>query len=755
MKPRIVPTSRRQCTCGRSTVVNKTSLLLSIYLLILSNATLAYSFTPINRSLHVQTNQQDHRSTKNHSPHYRNKSNGCSHQKMTILKAIVTDPEIISLQPEIKVEESRIEHKLGDSATVILAARIAHDDGTCECEGYLVQISDSNDFEAQILCPHASIKSMDHFTAVFHKLLLQYLTIEDEIYEEERGENRKDDYGDDDDRITSYAYSSAKLSISLDGIPDELSEQLIGILPAQSEPSNGGLGIKLANFVPFLNEYTFRHRGTEQGNTSLEILKMLSARRVPFNFSAHETESDDSEGEMKTTGATTTSKIETKASIGRNVISLQRQILSPYVVEKIMDIMEEIKSRQWLSTNPDSVDGLPSLHLNLITNGNPLFDKSSIDEEITFPKCISQMTDILRPHLDDNLLPAVRKMTNSPTVEISDVFIRNYGKMKLGDDDSDSSKTRYGLSPHYDVTAYATCVMALDSTAANGKNGLYTVSPDNGMSSSNAALRRFFSLDKGDGVVHTYDILHGVDVDPKLNRPRTSLVVWFVDRGGDNNENLDDVNQPWLLNPIDDIGEFVLGLASESSEEEDGSHLKLKNAIDPLDLYLSSASRGNIYAMTTLGQLCDDDLVPDSHYERVRDILLSHDFVNPFILSGHKDSGVAVSMSGGNRCRTLANGLWYHASIVGGNRVAQVSLADELMLQYMMDKDVLTPTEQENMSLMASTLFTMALNQGYDSIDSLRRLMDVECRRLQVLGLEIPSEEFFCQPVVQVLMMSV
>ncbi len=73
----------------------------------------------------------------------------------------------------------------------------------------------------------------------------------------------------------------------------------------------------------------------------------------------------------------------------------------------------------------------------------------------------------------------------------------------------------------------------------------------------------------------------------------------------------------------------------------------------------------------------------------------------------------------------------------------------------MMDKYVLTPTEQENMSLMASTLFTMALNQGYDSIDSLRRLMDVECRRLQVLGLEIPSEEFFCQPVVQVLMMSV
>ena len=38
------------------------------------------------------------------------------------------------------------------------------------------------------------------------------------------------------------------------------------------------------------------------------------------------------------------------------------------------------------------------------------------------------------------------------------------------------------------------------------------------------------------------------------------------------------VNQPWLLKPTGDNGEFVLGLASASTVEEDGSRMMLKNA---------------------------------------------------------------------------------------------------------------------------------------------------------------------------------
>ena len=72
--------------------------------------------------------------------------------------------------------------------------------------------------------------------------------------------------------------------------------------------------------------------------------------------------------------------------------------------------------------------------------------------------------------------------------------------------EDESIATRYGLSTHYDVTAYATCVMTLDSTASTGRNGLYTILPTEGMgsSSSHAALRTFFPLETGDGVVQMY-----------------------------------------------------------------------------------------------------------------------------------------------------------------------------------------------------------------------------------------------------------
>ena len=58
----------------------------------------------------------------------------------------------------------------------------------------------------------------------------------------------------------------------------------------------------------------------------------------------------------------------------------------------VQDILDVVKSKQWLSTNPDSVDGLPSLHLNLITNGKPLFDiNDSVDDLTTFPQCIRRL----------------------------------------------------------------------------------------------------------------------------------------------------------------------------------------------------------------------------------------------------------------------------------------------------------------------------------------------------------------------------
>lgn len=667
--------------------------------------------------------------------------------------AAATEIKLTHLTENIIVEEAELNQKVDENLTILFAARISRDDSNDDspsnCEGLLLQKNNEGKiqhYQAHITCRHdddTNDDDVDHFLAVFHKLLIQYLVIENDLYEDQL---RYDDG------------ASAKLSISLENNDDasttasELHMHLgqIGFSFSVGDEesactNNDGIEMDLSKYEPFLNSFIIRHRGTEQGNASLILHKMLCARRVSYQFSNNDDHVEPPESSNN-------------SKRRRNVVSHHPSILSPSVIGEVNYILDVVKTRKWLSTNPDSVDGLPSLHLNLITNGKPLFDdieeETSPDEELsTFPQCISSLVKVLRPHLYDDLLPAARKVLNSSTVEISDVFIRSYGVQpgqqegdtadSDDDDDDGESKTRFGLSPHFDVTAYATCVMALDAIASSGKQGLYTIPPTNGFHTSSAVLKKFFPLKKGDGVVHTFDILHGVDVDPRLNQPRTSLIVWFTDRDGvDGTEDVSSsVNQPWLLNPTpskdDDIGQFVLALASERTVEEDGSHLRLKNAVDPLQLYISCAAQGNVFAMTALGQMCDEGDIPDSQCDVIRDFLFALNSANPYLHNGE-----------------LADALWYHAAINGGHRVAQVSLADNLMLKYMTERDSLTTKKAEGMILMASVLLTMALHQGYNSLDMLHRVRDVECSRLNDAGVEVPSDAFFQSAVIQVLLLS-
>lgn len=169
--------------------------------------------------------------------------------------------------------------------------------------------------------------------------------------------------------------------------------------------------------------------------------------------------------------------------------------------------------------------------------------------------------------------------------------------------------------------------------------------------------------------------------------------------------------------------------------------------MDPLQLYISSAAQGNVFAMTALGQMCDDGVVPDDQCDVIRDFLLALDSSNPYVPNDELDA------SGRCKCEELANPLWYHAAIQGGHRVAQVSLADNLMLQYMTE-DNMSVKEKESMILMATILLTQALHQGYNSLDMLHRIRDVECSRLNDAGVEIPSDAFFQSAVIQVLLLS-
>ena len=618
---------------------------------------------------------------------------------------------------DIEVGEASTDQQLGndDVPTQI----VTHVASSGDCEGFLLERGtdscDSLVFEVHISPSKEDADGgLDRFVAVLSRLLVRYLSIERGLYVAER-----DGGGSPSARIES----SLAVVVEEEFLPEDLAEggqqrsnltaelEKIGIpresnSESSSHTTDDKLQINLGRFVPYLNKFAFRHRGTVQSESAMELLAMLSRRRVPFKFDQTPQSKDSS-------------------TVSSNVISHQRQVVPEATVDEAIGIVDQIRRNGWLSTNPDSVDGLPSLHLNIISSGKRMFEDDQAKRsggKTTLATCVNELADLIEGSLRDTLLPRVKEMTNSSTVEISDVFIRSYGASKSG---KGSEETRYGLSAHYDVTAAATCVIALDDTASSGRNGLYTVIPSEECgSTSHAASRAFFPLARGDGVAHTYATLHGVNVDPELNRPRTSLIVWFVDSMEEEGSISEDAAaQPWLLDPKDDVGEFVLGLAAESAVSNDGTPSRLKEEVDTIELYISSAAKGNVFAMTALAQKCDDGLIiGEEYYRKIREVIAKNDEDNPYLPPSADDTG---------GCEALAVGLWYHAAVHGGHRVAQACLADEIVLRYVSGRDHSSDEEAEDAMLRAACLFALAHGQGDVSAGrSLERLMDVELERL-------------------------
>lgn len=452
-------------------------------------------------------------------------------------------------------------------------------------------------------------------------------------------------------------------------------------------------------FIQHLHEYAFRHRGTVQGRISIEILALLSKERNSYQFQSSE------------------DKVYKQS---RNVVELMKEVVPVDVVQEVHDYINIIKKNGWLSTNPDSVDGLPSLHFNLITNGKPLFDATSKSngtvniegkDETSFEETIQQITTLLKPHLYDKLLTKVQTICNSSTIDISDVFIRNYGSsvQKL-------HENRFTLSPHYDIYSSQTCVIALDTTSTNGNNGLYAIHDDAGSSSSHAGLKQFIPLSIGDGVLHSYDILHGVDVDPNLlenDGSRTSLIIWFVDR---NAEEKNVATPPWLLNlhANDDVAQFISALATECN-------IKANEENNNYDSYIKSAKNANSFALNHIAELINDNLLSE---DQLQDVM--NNIIIP--MKGKRSSNLFLENF--NYCaennKIVARILWYESSLNGGNRIAQVSLADSLMEEHFNSSNE-ESGDKDDMLLLASTLFTVSAIQGYDvANDSVLCLLQME-----------------------------
>ena len=619
-------------------------------------------------------------------------------------------------------------------------------------------------------------------------------------------------------------------------------------------------------FIQYLHEYSYNQRGTEQSQIALDILGLLSRERNTFSFDQYELYYDNDVTQQQQQDQ----QQQKQKQQGRNVISYQKQIIPNDTIQKVMNIMNIIKSNQWLSTNPDSVDGLPSLHLNLISGGKPLFrnnvndddsagsDGSDDPDDQSFDDVVSNLTSILKPIVYDRLLPIVQEQCGSNTIEISDVFLRYYGNdipiLQSDDegssdgsnDDASSSSSpstnlnngRFGLSPHYDVFSSATSVIALDATAASGQNGLYTIyagrnhyhqthndkdilscatnddaprsstttttteTSCNTYVSSHAGLRQFFPLNTGDGVIHTFDILHGVDVDPTLDCSRTSLIIWFVDKqqqrqqdqrrnisGSSENESSTYsspsssttqrkiiTDQPWLLEPDTDdhLKQFVLALASDckaeivQEEEEEknddiittsnnSSNSNSSNSNNAIhELYIQSARQGNAFALNSLAEICIDGLLSKNQFEQTNAIPLDLNGLNdnPFLSHDHDDHDDEINVQ-----VSLARALWFESSM-RGNRVAQASLGDSIMEEFMINqmeakRDVdctinynndndndIDDDDIDDQLLIATTFFCMSAQQGYEvAKDALGRILQIEYSRKSVMFANSNSDD--------------
>jgi len=364
-------------------------------------------------------------------------------------RQVATKASISSLETSnaaVQLEEKEIETTLDDGSKVLFVVQACCGCAESFCQGVLAEpVATAHDGLSRreaVITPLSGPDTetdavqdalvMEGAVRVLDSLLLQHLILE-----------RRDD--------TS---GTAELGVRIDSSNSDGAEllkqavQMRGYVPSKDD-DDGAFSIEYGKIVRAYSELAMSERGTELGLTALEILGLLSCRRIPYQFSP----------DASATSPHT-----------RNVVAVQRDLLPKEVTSNILDIMADIEAKGWLSTNLDSVDNLPSLHLNLVSGGEPIFRGNGDDASTTtFEGSVMALWLLVKPYLENKLLPRVREIMGSPTVELSEVFIRRYGEDIQPDHDT---ATRYGISAHFDITASTTSVIALDDVAAEGKSGL-------------------------------------------------------------------------------------------------------------------------------------------------------------------------------------------------------------------------------------------------------------------------------------------
>ena len=507
-----------------------------------------------------------------------------------------------------------------------------------------------------------------------------------------------------------------------------------------------------------LTEQAIEHRGTDVSYQALRTLAHACQQRVPYDFA------DNNTGNVHPV----------------------RQLVPLEITHQISEIVQAMEAEGCLSTNLDSVDGLPSFHLNLVSNGTPIFPKqeNGADSSSTsmFEQRTQQLFDLVEPYIYNELLPQVQRlsdnMSNNKTIhskrtmKVGDIFLRRYGQ--------DSEDARNGISAHYDVFSKITAVIAMDNVAADGKHGLFTTALSSSSSSSSSttgaitsnhkSLRRYFPLSEGDAVLHSWDVLHGVDVLPGMGR--TSLIVWFTeettttcsdddkrnDADNTTTNNIMENVSPWLLTDteriaMDEVTQFVLASALESVNDGDDSTASMTSSYNSQELYLKSAGQQSAFALSRLGSLFETDSWKSPELKQQAKELLDAVCpveqipapLRPILLTSevqqHQDQRILILPEH----QSMAWRFWLQAAWLG-NPQAQLALADELMAHAATSLEGSSDEERDDVRLMAAVLFGLAAQQGEDhALERLKKVVEIETAEKQIET----QEDFFNSRVVQ------
>ncbi|OEU17951.1 hypothetical protein FRACYDRAFT_238382 [Fragilariopsis cylindrus CCMP1102] len=220
-----------------------------------------------------------------------------------------------------------------------------------------------------------------------------------------------------------------------------------------------------------------------------------------------------------------------------------------------------------LNEDPDPVDAMTSQRIFLDDDSNNRSPKQSTIEQIQ-----------LRQKL---------KLLMDPYKDIMTLFLRKWYSDKCGKDNRKCTPCytflrryrggeRRGNVPHHDSMSYISVVISLSDYDTEYQGGLYV--------SSKNSERNYIKLNRGDAVVHQWDLHHGVHVlDENIHgdtSERWSWIFWTRD-----SDTCDDHSKEWYKDCADDGNPSCMYLRATNEGTDEGRikwNEKASNAGDAL-----------------------------------------------------------------------------------------------------------------------------------------------------------------------------